>query len=160
MNTQRYVICFKMLRLHTRFWCPHSLFLPKVFSHEWRMPCDWYISMVGVPPIISWYGGAKPHRIVGIEEVMNDCFITVNLCFSSMLKMREFGWVLRSCIGRWVNLRDTQAPRLIVSIPLIQRRETCCSCEGKAPSRSGFSPSTYVVLKTRHVNPNIHVRRY
>ena len=30
----------------------------------------------------------------------------------------------------------------------------------KAPSRSGFSVSMYVVLKTRHVSPNIHVRRY
>ena len=30
----------------------------------------------------------------------------------------------------------------------------------KAPSRSGFSASTHVVLKTRYVNPNIHVRRY
>ena len=30
----------------------------------------------------------------------------------------------------------------------------------KAPSRSGFSASMYVVLKTRHVNPNIHVRRF
>ena len=30
----------------------------------------------------------------------------------------------------------------------------------KAPSRSGFPLSTHVVLKTRHVNPNIHVRRY
>ena len=30
----------------------------------------------------------------------------------------------------------------------------------KAPSRSGVSISTYVVLKTRYVNPNIHVRRY
>ena len=30
----------------------------------------------------------------------------------------------------------------------------------KAPSRSGLSVSMYVVLKTRHVNPNIHVRRY
>ena len=30
--------------------------------------------------------------------------------------------------------------------------------KGKAPSRSGFSLSTHVVLKTRHVNPNIHVR--
>ena len=30
----------------------------------------------------------------------------------------------------------------------------------KAPSRSGFPLSMYVVLKTRHVNPNIHVRRY
>ena len=30
----------------------------------------------------------------------------------------------------------------------------------KAPSRSGFHLSMYVVLKTRHVNPNIHVRRF
>ncbi|KXB75526.1 hypothetical protein HMPREF3185_00778 [Porphyromonas somerae] len=30
----------------------------------------------------------------------------------------------------------------------------------KAPSRSSFSASMHVVLKTRHVNPNIHVRRY
>ena len=30
----------------------------------------------------------------------------------------------------------------------------------KAPSRSGFLLSMYVVLKTRHVNPNIHVRRF
>ena len=30
----------------------------------------------------------------------------------------------------------------------------------KAPSRSGFPASMYVVLKTRYVNPNIHVRRY
>ena len=30
----------------------------------------------------------------------------------------------------------------------------------KVPSRSGFSLSTHIVLKTRHVNLNIHVRRY
>ena len=30
----------------------------------------------------------------------------------------------------------------------------------KVPSRSGFPPSMYVVLKTRHVNLNIHVHRY
>jgi len=30
----------------------------------------------------------------------------------------------------------------------------------EAPSNSGFSASTHVVLKPRHVNPNIHVRRY
>ena len=55
---------------------------------------------------------------------------------------------------------DTQALRLIASIPLIQRREKHCSREEKAPSRSGFPLSMYVVLKTRHVNLNIHVRRY
>ena len=32
--------------------------------------------------------------------------------------------------------------------------------KGKAPSRSAFPLSTHVVLKTRHVNLNIHVRRY
>jgi len=30
----------------------------------------------------------------------------------------------------------------------------------KAPSHSGFHLSMHVVLKTRHINPNIHVRRY
>ena len=55
---------------------------------------------------------------------------------------------------------DTQALRFIASIPLIQRREKCPSREEKAPSRSGFPLSTHVVLKTRHVSPNIHVRRY
>ena len=30
----------------------------------------------------------------------------------------------------------------------------------KAPSRSVFLLSMHVVLKTRHVNPNIHARRY
>ena len=32
--------------------------------------------------------------------------------------------------------------------------------KGKAPSRSVFPLSMHVVLKTRHVNPKIHVRRY
>ena len=32
--------------------------------------------------------------------------------------------------------------------------------EEKPPSRSGILLSMHVVLKTRHVNPNIHVRRY
>ena len=53
-----------------------------------------------------------------------------------------------------------QALRLIASIPLIQRREKCCSREEKAPSCSGFLLSMHVVLKTRYVNPNIHVRRF
>ena len=30
----------------------------------------------------------------------------------------------------------------------------------KAPSRSGFPLSMHIVLKTRHVNLNIHIRRY
>ncbi|KXB74607.1 hypothetical protein HMPREF3185_01181, partial [Porphyromonas somerae] len=32
--------------------------------------------------------------------------------------------------------------------------------KNKSPSRSGFLLSMYVVLKTRHVNPNSHVRRF
>jgi len=32
--------------------------------------------------------------------------------------------------------------------------------EEKPPSRSGILLSMHVVLKTTHVNPNIHVRRY
>ena len=53
-----------------------------------------------------------------------------------------------------------KALRFIASILLIQRREKCPSREEKAPSRSTFSASMYVVLKTRCVNSNIHVRRY
>ncbi len=56
--------------------------------------------------------------------------------------------------------RDTQALLRIARIPLIQRRENCPSREEKAPSRSVFLASVHVVLKTWHVNPNIHVRRY
>ena len=63
---------------------------------------------------------------------------------------------------------DTQALRLIASIPLILWREKHRSHGGKsivlmkkkAPSRSGILLSMHVVLKTRHANPNIHVRRY
>ena len=55
---------------------------------------------------------------------------------------------------------DTQALRLIASTSLIQRRKSVLLVKKKAPSRSGFTLSMYVVLKTRHVNPNIHVRRY
>ena len=53
-----------------------------------------------------------------------------------------------------------KALRFIASILLIQRRVKCLSLEEKAPSRSAFSASMYVVLKTKYVNPNIHVRRY
>jgi len=53
-----------------------------------------------------------------------------------------------------------KALRFIASILLIQRRVKCLSREGKVPSRSACSASMYVALKTSHVNPNIHVRRY
>ncbi len=53
-----------------------------------------------------------------------------------------------------------QALRLIARIPPIQRREKYYSCEEKATSHSGISLSMHVILKTRQVNPNIHVRRY
>ena len=55
---------------------------------------------------------------------------------------------------------DTQALRLIARIPLIQQRKSIALAKKKAPSRSGFPLSTHVVLKTWHVNPNIHARRY
>ena len=55
---------------------------------------------------------------------------------------------------------DTQALRLIAGIPLIQRKEKHRSREEKAPSRSGILLSMHVDLKTRYVDPNIHVRRY
>ncbi|WP_288471571.1 hypothetical protein, partial [uncultured Porphyromonas sp.] len=43
---------------------------------------------------------------------------------------------------------------------LFSGRKSILLVKKKAPSRSGFPLSMYVVLKTRHVNPNIHVRRY
>ena len=43
---------------------------------------------------------------------------------------------------------------------LSSRGESVILVKKKAPSRSGFSASMHVVLKTRHVNLNIHVRRY
>jgi len=56
--------------------------------------------------------------------------------------------------------RDTQALRLITRILLSSEGKSVLLVNKKAPSRSGFSLSTHVALKTRHVNPNIHVRRY
>ena len=53
-----------------------------------------------------------------------------------------------------------QALRLIASIPLSSGGKSVLLMKKKAPSRSGFPQSMHVVLKTRHVNPNIHVRRY
>ena len=56
---------------------------------------------------------------------------------------------------------DTQALRFIASIPLLSSKgKSVLLVKEKAPSRSGFPLSTHVVLKTRHVNPKIHVRRY
>ena len=56
----------------------------------------------------------------------------------------------------------------VIHKPFALSRVFLLSCGGKsivlvkkkAPSRSGFSASMYVVLKTRHANPNIRVRRY
>ena len=39
-------------------------------------------------------------------------------------------------------------------------RKSVILVKKKAPSRSDILLSTYVVLKTKHVNPNIHVRRF
>ena len=43
---------------------------------------------------------------------------------------------------------------------LFSGRKSIVLVKKKAPSRSGISLSTHVVLKTRYVNPNIHVRSY
>ena len=43
---------------------------------------------------------------------------------------------------------------------LFSRGKSVLLVKEKAPSRSGFPLSMHVVLKTRHVNLNIHVRRY
>ena len=55
----------------------------------------------------------------------------------------------------------TQALRLIARIPLLSSGgKSIVLAKKKVPSLSGFSLSTHVVLKTRYVSPNIHVRRY
>ena len=91
-------------------------------------------------------------------------------------------------IGRWINQYETVAsesfPLLIVlrhrvlSSPIYLSEEmhkplalprvfllfgggkSVLLVKKKAPSRSGFPLSMHVVLKTRYVSPNIHVRRY
>ena len=51
-------------------------------------------------------------------------------------------------------------PHQQVVFLLSSRGKSVLLVKKKAPSRSGILLSMYVVLKTRHVNPNIHVRRY
>ena len=54
-----------------------------------------------------------------------------------------------------------QALRLIANIPLLSSGgKSIVRAKKKAPLRSGFLLSMYVVLKTRYVSPNIHVRRF
>ena len=55
---------------------------------------------------------------------------------------------------------DTQALRLLRVSLLPSGGKSTLLVKKKAPSRSGILLSMHVVLKTRHVNPNIHVRRY
>ena len=43
---------------------------------------------------------------------------------------------------------------------LFSRGKSAILVKKKASSRSGILLSIHVVLKTRHINPNIHVRRY
>ena len=43
---------------------------------------------------------------------------------------------------------------------LFSEEKSAIPAKEKMPSRNDFSASMHVVLKTRHVNPNIHVRRY
>ena len=43
---------------------------------------------------------------------------------------------------------------------LFSGRKSVILVKKKAPSRSDILLSTHVVLKTKHVNPNIHVRRF
>ena len=54
-----------------------------------------------------------------------------------------------------------QALRLIANIPLLSSGgKSIVRVKEKVPLRSGFLLSMYVVLKTRYVSPNIHVRRF
>ena len=55
----------------------------------------------------------------------------------------------------------TQKPVALSRVFLLfSGRESVILVKKKAPSRSDILLSTHVVLKTKHVNPNIHVRRY
>ena len=51
-------------------------------------------------------------------------------------------------------------PNLQVVFLLSSGGKSVLLVKKKAPSRSGILLSMHVVLKARHVNPNIHVRRY
>ena len=54
-----------------------------------------------------------------------------------------------------------QALRLIARIPLLSSGgKSIVLVKKKAPSHRALPLSMYVVFKTRHVNPKIHVRRY
>ena len=55
---------------------------------------------------------------------------------------------------------DTQALPLSRVFLLSSGEKSIVLVKKKAPSRSGILLSMHVVLKTRHANPNIHVRRY
>ena len=55
----------------------------------------------------------------------------------------------------------TRKPFALLRVFLLSsRRKSVLLMKKKASSRSGFLLSMHVVLKTRYVNPNIHVRRY
>ena len=54
----------------------------------------------------------------------------------------------------------TQALRFIANILLASEEKSAILVKEKVPSRSGILLSMHVVLKTMHINPNIHVRRY
>ena len=99
-----------------------------------------------------------------------------------------YGWGKATCIGQRADLCETVAgesrslcivlrhrapssliyPSEVIHKLLALSRVFPLSSEGKsivlvkkkAPPHSGILLSMHVVLKTRHVNPNIHVRRY
>ena len=77
-----------------------------------------------------WFGGANGY---GCSFALS----TVSRMLSGSSSCHSVGDILLSSGGK--------------SILLVKK---------KAPSRSRFSLSTHVVLKTRHVSPNIHVHRY
>ena len=60
------------------------------------------------------------------------------------------------CLSEVVRKPFTLSRVLVLS----SGRKNILLVKKKAPSRSGSLLSMYVVLKTRHVNPNIHVRRF
>ena len=120
--------------------------------------------------------GGNPSLLAGRSRALDQGFISF------------YGWGKATYIGRWADLYEAVAAESCPLFRVL-RHITPCSpiylsevihkllalsrvfllfsggksvllVKKKAPSRSGILLSMHVVLKTRHVNPNIHVRRF
>ena len=73
--------------------------------------------------------------------------------------MRLRGELVRFSMGE--RFESIKKPFALSRVVLLSSGgESAILAKKKALSRSGLPLSTHVVLKTRYVSPNIHVRRY